>query len=88
MRRCGSLWTAAGESQTDGRGVHRRTDRVRTVRRFLFPLTIRLALFSLGVALADLFFQRWKFQRDLRMTPEEVRREQREEERKSPPRHN
>ena len=57
-------------------------------RRFLFPLTIRLALFSLGVALADLFFQRWKFQRDLRMTPEEVRREQREEERKSPPRHN
>ncbi|MBR2692965.1 MAG: EscU/YscU/HrcU family type III secretion system export apparatus switch protein [Thermoguttaceae bacterium] len=57
-------------------------------RRFLFPLTIRLALFSIGVALADLFFQRWKFQRDLRMTLEEVRREQQEEERKSPPRRN
>lgn len=57
-------------------------------RRFLFPLTIRLALFSLGVALADLGFQRWKFMRDLRMTPEEARREQREEERKSPPRRN
>jgi len=55
-------------------------------REFLFPLTIRLALFSLLVAAGDLLFQRWKFERDLRMTPEEVRREQREEERKSPPR--
>ena len=55
-------------------------------REFLLPLTIRLALFSLLIAAGDLFFQRWKFVRDLRMTPEEVRREQREEERKSPPR--
>ena len=55
-------------------------------REFLLPLTIRLALFSLLVAAGDLLFQRWKFERDLRMTPEEVRREQREEERKSPPR--
>ncbi len=57
-------------------------------RSFLLPLTFRLALFSLVVAAADLLFQHWKFRRDLRMTPEEARREQKEEERKSPPRRN
>lgn len=53
-------------------------------RRELFPLTVLLGLFSLIPAAADTFFQRWKFKRDLRMTPEELRREQREEERKKP----
>lgn len=53
-------------------------------RRELLPLTLLLALFSLIPAAADLFFQRWKFKWDLRMTPEELRREQREEERKTP----
>ncbi len=54
------------------------------LRDSLLPLTVCLAFFSLIPAAADLFFQRWKFNRDLRMTPEELRREQREEERKSP----
>jgi flagellar biosynthetic protein FlhB len=54
------------------------------LRTVLLPLTLRLGLFSLIPATADLFFQRWKFHRDLRMTPEEVKREQKEEARKSP----
>lgn len=53
-------------------------------RHELLPLTVLLGLFSLIPAAADLFFQRWKFKWDLRMTPEELRREQREEERKKP----
>lgn len=43
--------------------------------RMAFELGLRLVLFLLALAIADYFYQRWEFERGLRMTKQEVKEE-------------
>lgn len=49
------------------------------IRNVLVPPAIQIGLFFLLLAAIDLLYRRWKFARDLRMTPDEIRREAKEE---------
>jgi len=43
--------------------------------KILFSITLKIALALLILALLDFGFQRWKYEQDIRMTPQEVREE-------------
>lgn len=56
------------------------SDFAATLSGLLVKMGLAIIGYFLTLAAADLFYQRWKTERDLRMTPEEVRREQKETE--------
>jgi flagellar biosynthetic protein FlhB len=45
------------------------------IAKMVFGVTIRICAVLLIIALADIFYQKWKFTRDMRMTHQEVRQE-------------
>lgn len=47
----------------------------RVLFELLFSIAIKIALALVALAMLDMIFQRWKFEQDIRMTPQEVREE-------------
>lgn len=77
------FWRGRGERAMAA--VHSAPEQiVPLVRGFAVPVAAGLLAGFLLLGALDLFYQRWKYYRDLRMTPEEVRREAREEQAGTP----
>ena len=72
----GQIRKIAGEKSSLTLPPEKWTDLIHTG---LVPITIQLAVLFILLGIGDLFYQRWKYRRDLRMTREEVMRETKEE---------